>query len=204
MKQAQFFMDKEGDRWFERNRDRLGQHDAVSEAIEKYVPIKPTMQVLEIGAANGWRLAKLREKYGCIVTGLDPSHAAAQDAKKHSVTVWTGTAAAMPLRSNAYDIVIYGFCLYLTDPEDWFRIVMEGDRVLKDGGYLIIHDFRMKGDDETFAVPYKHCEGLFSYHHHFQYFWRAHPWYFHEACAGGDQDDWVEILRKHKHIPVQP
>lgn len=203
MKQAQFFIDSEGDRWFERNAEKLGEHDPVSKAIEQYVTDKP-QHVLEIGCSNGWRLAKLRDKYGCTVTGLDPSHAAAEDARKRNVTVWTGTAAAMPLRSHAYDVVIYGWCLYLTDPEDWFRIVMEGDRVLKDGGYLIIHDFRMTGDDEPYARPYEHCEGLYSYHHHFQYFWRAHPWYFHEANAGGEQGDWVEIMRKHKHIPVRP
>lgn len=201
MKQAQFFIDKEGDRWFERNAAKLGEHDPVSELIEQ-LHIKPE-NVLEIGCSNGWRLAALHDKYKCGVTGLDPSHTASQDARKRGISVWTATAAGMPLRSKTYDLVIYGFCLYLTDPEDWFRIAMEGDRVLKDGGYLIIHDFER--EPEAFARVYEHAKDILSYHVDFAGFWLAHPWYEQIATkSGGGSDDWVTAMRKRAKIRVIP
>jgi len=30
-----------------------------------------------------------------------------------------------------FDLIIFGFCLYLTDWSDWFRIVAEADTVLR-------------------------------------------------------------------------
>jgi ubiquinone/menaquinone biosynthesis C-methylase UbiE len=199
MKQAQLFIDKEGDRWFERNAARLGEHDPVCSAIEQK-GIRPK-SVLEIGCSNGWRLAKLRDKYGCNIMGLDPSHAAAEDARTRKVTVWTATAAAMPIRSHAFDLVIYGWCLYLTDPDDWFRIATEGDRVLQNEGYLIIHDFNT--GDSAYARKYEHAEDILSYHVQWSKLWLAHPWYMRIYGKQEGLDEAVTILRKrHGSIPV--
>jgi SAM-dependent methyltransferase len=200
VKQAQFFMDSEGDRWFERNAERLGQRDPVSAVIFS-LGIKPT-NVLEIGCSNGWRLAALRDKYKCGIAGIDPSRKAAQEARKHEIGVWTGTAAAMPARSNNYDLVIYGFCLYLTDPEDWFRIAMEGDRVLKDGGYLIIHDFN--NGAQAFARKYEHADGILSYHVQWSKLWLAHPWYHRVYGKQEGPDEAITVLHKRTRVEVLP
>jgi len=66
--------------------------------------------------------------------------------------------------------------LYLCDPEDYFEIAFEGNRVLKDEGYLIIHDFDVI-DERSRRVPYKHKEGIFSHHVAFENLWAGHPWY---------------------------
>ncbi|MGB6911936.1 MAG: hypothetical protein WBE42_04170 [Pseudolabrys sp.] len=42
---------------------------------------------------------------------------------------------------DTIDLLIYGWCLYLCDREDLFKIVTEGDRILKDSGYLVVYDF---------------------------------------------------------------
>lgn len=194
MRQSDIFRQSEGDRWLERNRAVLGQRDPVSDIIAK-LGIKPSY-LLEIGCSNGWRLDFLREKYGCKVMGVEPSQNAADEAGiKRSIPVFSATAAALPIRGGAYDVVIYGFCLYLTDPADWHRIVAEGDRVLKTGGYLIIHDFMSPA--EPFARQYEHCDGVTAYHVDFAQFWLASPLYevvhwevFH------DHDEGVTVLRK--------
>lgn len=176
MRQADIFLASEGDAWLARNRGNLGAADPVSEAIEK-ADIKPR-RVLEIGCANGWRLAALRDKYGCEVYGVEPSHQACFDAGTLRVPVQQATAERLPISSlikdYLFDVVIYGFCLYLTDPADWFRIVAEGDRVLADSGHLIIHDFSAQ---ETFARRYTHRDGLLAYHVPFRHLWLAHPLY---------------------------
>jgi SAM-dependent methyltransferase len=199
MRQADIFRESEGDAWFERNRARIGEHDPVSEAIEK-TGIVPT-RVLEIGCANGWRLAKLSDKYGCEVIGIEPSVAACAEAKKLQVGVIHGTADWLPAIGD-FDLVIFGFCLYLTDPADWFKIVSDADCVLQDGGHIVIHDFETWG--QFFAREYEHRDGVMSYHFDFAKLWLAHPWY-HVVCRRLDEaDDSITILKKRPSTEVRP
>jgi SAM-dependent methyltransferase len=191
MMQKHIFLASEGDAWFARNCDRLGERDLVSGVIEN-AKITPK-NVLEIGCANGWRLGRLREKYGCEVTGIEPSLEARTAASCDGIRTINATAAVLPLLKAAFDLVIYGFCLYLTDPEDWLQIAAEGDRVLKPGGYLIIHDFGESG--KPFARRYEHCDGVLSYHVDFSKLWLGNPLYFvvTRVIAG---DAMVTVLKK--------
>src|SRR6267154_2712557 len=133
MKQADIFAESEGDAWLDRNRALIGR-DPVSEAID-HLGLKP-QRVLEIGCANGWRLAALRGKFDCEVHGVEPSMQGCIEAAVRGVTVWRITAESLPAGNETYDLVIYGFVLYLCDPVDLFSIVKESDRVLKDKGYV--------------------------------------------------------------------
>lgn len=203
MKQADIFVESEGDHWFERNRAKIGVRDPVSELIEE-AGIKPT-SVLEIGCANGWRLAYLREKYGCDVHGVEPSYQACVEAARLRVPVWRITAEALPAGNEAYDLVIYGFCLYATDPADWFKIVAEGDRVLRPDGHIVIHDFSIRPDGEAHARQYEHRDGIWSYHVDFSHFWLANPLYSHVMWSAHPGDgELVEIIQKANALPVRP
>jgi len=198
MTQAQTFIDGEGDAWFARNRERLGQHDPVYERLRARA-IVPT-RALEVGCANGWRLKKLNEAYGCTVAGVEPSKAALDATELQVAMLEHGAADVLPWLNSAFDLVIYGFCLYLTDPEDWFTIVAEGDRVLADGGHIVIHDFADGGNPH--ALRYEHAEGVLAYHVNFSALWLMHPWYrlvdWHK-----DDAELVTILEKNtKRIPV--
>lgn len=196
MSQKDIFLASEGDAWFARNCDRLGERDLVSGLIETagLVP----RRALEVGCSNGWRLSRLRRKYGCQVTGVEPSIEACTAAAANGITVLNRTAASLPPLD--FDLVIYGFCLYLTDPADWFEIVAEGDNVLAHGGHLIIHDFDMT-DSHPFAVKYQHRKGLLSYHVDFARFWLAHPHYrlLDTIVAGSER---VTLIKKVSNIVV--
>jgi SAM-dependent methyltransferase len=196
MMQKDIFLQSEGDAWFARNCDRLGEHDPVSEIIEA-AGIKPK-RVLEIGCANGWRLSRLRGKYGCEVAGVEPSIEACTAAAANGVDVHNRTAAMLP--GPGFDLVIYGFCLYLTDPAEWFDIVAEGDDVLADGGYLIVHDFDMT-NSHPFARRYEHRPDILAYHVDFAKFWLAHPCYHPvEIYVAGNER--VTLMRKVHNIVV--
>jgi len=73
-----------------------------------------------------------------------------------------------------FDIVVFGFCLYLCDREDLFRIAQEADRVLKPDGWLIIHDFFAKTPTRR---EYHHKPGLFSYKMDYRRLFDWHPAY---------------------------
>jgi SAM-dependent methyltransferase len=192
MKQSEIMKLGEADAWFNRNRDKLGLLDPVTDLIagNKITP----RSVLEVGCANGWRLERLREQFGCNVLGIDPSAEACISALGlHDVPVLRGTARSLLSGVGDYDMIIYGFCLYVTDPEDWFYIAAEADRALQSNGYLIIHDFA--APSRPFTRPYKHRAGLLSYHFDFARLWLTHPAYVLVARAI-DGDTMVTILRK--------
>lgn len=171
MKQKDVFFHSEGKAWLARNRSKItSANDPVLDALEQYkiIPAK----VLEVGCANGWRLDALKKKYGCAVEGIEPGQSEKADSL---VPVQYGTADDLiSWRGETFDLVIYGFCLYLCDPEDYFHIVAEGDRVLKDGGHLVVYDFC---SELPYKIPYKHKKGLFSHHYDFSRLWLGHPAY---------------------------
>jgi len=183
MKQSEEFLKGEGKAWLARNIDKLtGENDPVLEAIEKYkLELK---DVLEVGCANGWRVDIMEKMYGAhCVLGLDPGGIG---------KIMRGTAAHLPIAEGTVNGLIYGWCLYLCDPEDYFQIAKEGDRVLRDGGYLIVYDFNA---DSPFKTKYKHREGLWSYHFDFANLWLSSPAYSVYGRTVQDETR-VTILKK--------
>lgn len=191
MRQADVFLNSEGDAWLERNRDRLGQSDPVAQVIET-AGIRPK-RVLEVGCANGWRLAALRDRYGCEIFGVEPSRLACIEAAARRVPAVQCSASNLAV-AGPFDMVIYGFCLYLTDPSDWLRIASEGDGVLIPGGHLIIHDFAH--DAQPFARRYEHLDALKAYHFDFAKLWLGHPLYRVMLRGVYANDEMITVLRK--------
>jgi ubiquinone/menaquinone biosynthesis C-methylase UbiE len=189
MKQTDIMLAGEADAWFARNRSQLGAHDPVGRVIAD-LGLKP-QAVLEIGCANGWRLKALQAHCDCDIYGIDPSRDAVADADVR--TIGLGTADSLPFGNASLDMVIFGFCLYLCDPADLFRIAAEADRVLDDGGHLIIHDFA--DIEPPFARPYEHRDGVLAYHLDHAKLWLAHPWYT-RVCRRPFSDGLVTVLAK--------
>lgn len=195
--QAQIFLNGEGQAWLERNKNKLPiSDDPVLESLGTNL-LHPK-KVLEVGCANGWRLIELEKKYKCLCTGIDPSVTHSQITGR--VALHRGVASNLQLfNHNAFDLIIYGFCLYLCDPEDYFMIVKEGDRVLADGGHLVIYDFNL----DAFVLPhsrtYAHRPGLRSHKMRFENLWKSHPAYTavsqHLMGKGNDLTS-VTVLKK--------
>lgn len=205
MKQKYMFLEDEGDRWFERNRDKLGMYDIETDPVVaaiRMLKIEPK-RVLEVGCGSGNRLVSLRAMYKCEIMGVEPSLKAAVAAAALRVPVMQSTASLLPV-AGPFDLVIYGFCLYLTDPEDWLTIASEGDRVLADDGHLIIHDFFWDGPAN--ARRYEHRDGVLSYHTDFARLWLGHPLYSVVTRQCIDADVVVTVLKKRsaRTIPVLP
>lgn len=190
MKQSDAFLDSEGEQWFARNQAHLVRDpDPVMEAIQA-CKIKPD-RLLEVGCSNGWRVKAMEKKWKCHAYGIDPMF---------KTTLWNcrrGTADDLSaFGPDTFDLVIYGWCLYLCDREDLFKIVTEGDRILKEGGYLVVYDFHTKKPHKR---KYKHYEGLFSFKMDHAALWLAHPSYrliHRELFDSGDNQTSVTILQK--------
>ena len=86
LKQKEVFLNSEGDKWFFRNKESLENTSLdkdylFQEIVSFYPESSPEINILEIGCGNGKRLKEL-QKRGFTVTGIDPSSAAIEDAKK--------------------------------------------------------------------------------------------------------------------------
>lgn len=162
------------------------------------------MKVLEVGCGEGTRLAWLKNNLNAHCYGIEPSAQAVAAACAKGINVQQGTADILPFDSQSFDIVIFGFCLYLCDREDLFRIASEADRVLRTLGWLMIMDFYSPVPQ---ARTYHHRPGVQSYKMDYCSLFTWHPDYAcmtHKVRHHGEAnytdtpDEWVAIsvLRK--------
>jgi SAM-dependent methyltransferase len=205
------FVAGEADEYFCRNVEALTKiHDraladpTVDPILRALIDIKPA-SILEIGAANGWRLDVALRLWGTRGVGIEPSREAVADGalRYPGIALHAGTADQMPVESAAFDCVVFGFCLYLCDRSDLFYIAAEANRVLKPGGYLAILDFY---PPVPYRNPYAHRQGLFSHKMDHGTLWSWHPDYSiwrhevlaHEGKSADDPDERlaVTVLKK--------
>ena len=178
MSQKNTFLSGEGNMWYQRNKSAFTtekqKEDPVLLALE-HCQIKP-VRVLEIGCANGWRLAELHNRYNCETYGVDPSEEAIVDGKVQYpyMHLSVGTADDLP-RIEPVDLIVFGFCLYLCDPEDLFKIAMESHHLLKNNGYIAILDFHPPTGH--YRNKYSHKEGVYSYKMNYSTIFSWHPAY---------------------------
>lgn len=146
-KQKEAWVEYEADAWFDRNQNYLKtyseERDRVISLIKEY-NLKPE-RVLEIGCSAGYRLNGIKNAFGnCEVHGVEPSKEAIQYGQNAfpAVNFLNGTADDLSaFEDDSMDIVIVGFVFYVIDRSTFFKVVAEIDRVLKNGGILIIVDF---------------------------------------------------------------
>lgn len=216
--QKEAFLESEGDAWFERNRVAINNRnyqsgDLIVESVIRCVSPRGSDQtgdvnLLEIGCGDGKRLKYLQERIGINCYGVEPSNKALTEALKLGVSVSKATADNLPYPDKTFDILVFGFCLYLCDRDDLFKIANEANRVLKSTGWLIIHDFYSIIPNKT---KYRHLEGIYSFKMDYRRLFDWHPDYTcithtvnaHNSDTFNDNpDEWVatSVLRKKSRI----
>jgi len=168
-----------GDDWFERNKAALGNRDLASDALS-HIDFSPN-DILEVGAANGWRLKKLRDQYNCNVRGIDISKEAIKNAVD-GIQIDYGYAHDLPYEDKSFDMVIFGFCLCFISPEDWHQIVSESNRVLRDKGIVILYDFMgtrfvKRAMKKIMADSTLEDKPVYIYNFDWPSLWLSHPGY---------------------------
>lgn len=194
--QKDIFLSSEGDAWYERNKEIINhkETDQIINCINE-LGLKPK-KILEIGCSNGYRLDKLEKQYGAACFGIDPSLEAIKEGQAafKKIKLSQGTADALDFPASEFDLVIIGFCLYLCDRNDLFKIAYEVDRVLADEGQIVILDF---GPPFPYKNNYKYVEGVFSFKMNYASLFNWNPNYFtvysrvlaHEASASVNNPD---------------
>ena len=169
------FLRGEGDAYMERNRTTLKEvpaDDPLSVHIREHMADEG--RLLEIGCANGARLASVIAHRSLEGYGIDPSGLAIHEGSKRfpRLKLSVGVADKLPFEDGFFSAVMCGFCLYLVDRESLTKVVAEVDRVLVTGGNLIIWDF---DPVVNYRNPYKHKLGLYSYKMDYSRMWTGFP-----------------------------
>lgn len=175
MQKTTFLTGGEGDAYFDRNEKQFdGARDPVVATLARIS--SDYRSVLEIGCGHGGRVAALVASSDASGCGIDPSSKAIEYALTHysGIDYKVGTADNLPFQDSQFDLVIFGFCLYLCDIEDHFTIVNEANRVLRDGGLLVIYDFAAVS---PFKNAYRHKKGVHSYKMTWSNMFTSHPSY---------------------------
>jgi SAM-dependent methyltransferase len=149
------WFESEGNKWFSRNKSLLGKtFDFCLFLLELY-SIKPK-DVLEIGCANGYRLAEIHKRFKSNVVGVEPSKNAIEDGKKKYpfIKFIRNVCENLNLRKK-FDLIIISFVFHWIYRENLYACVQKIDNLLKDDGYLVIGDF---GTDYFFKRKYHHLE----------------------------------------------
>ncbi len=124
----------------------------VADFIEGFLKVYPKSikNIMEIGCCYGYNLNYLIDRFGekedIHAYGVDSSDKAIEYGRVKwnncsNIHLSCSCSNSLPFGEDEFDIVMVGFCLYVT-PREWIQdSVTEINRVLKRGGFLVITDF---------------------------------------------------------------
>ena len=169
--QTSLFESNEGNAWFRRNQLGL-QQSGISFEVKTIKDVLGTVRadinsILEIGCGDGRKVESMAAFFQADGTGIDPSTEAVaagserlRDSGCTTVTLSVGTADNLPFATGQFDLVHFGFSLYVVSRERLYASLAQADRVLRAGGFLTIFDF---DPSVMHRRSYAHQPGIFSY-----------------------------------------
>lgn len=158
MKSIESRLVEECNKYFERNRHVFQDEKEASQGtyfaadfLRRIQMIYPNSinKMLEIGCSYGYNLDYLYREL-CVgrgeLYGVDPSDKAieygrSKMSEENKIYLFQACSNELPFPDEMFDVVIVGFCLYIT-PRDWIEgSINEIDRVLNHEGFLVVTDF---------------------------------------------------------------
>ena len=179
-KQKKIFLKFEANKFYKRNIERLNtinyKNDKIFVELKNYLGIKKKkLNLLEVGCCDAGLINFISQHFKHIKChGIDPSSFSIKSQKNPDLNLKVATADKLPFKNDMFDILIYNFCLYLSDDEDLTKIIFEADRVLKNNGVIFILDFYHK---QTKYIKYVHHKGVFSRKMDYSKLFLWHPKY---------------------------
>ena len=192
MDAKKIFLEQEGNAWYARNKEQLEKlkigHGIkfLSDFLENEkgkdqldLLMKSQWKILEVGSSYGYNLSYLESLFHCECHGIEPSLDAVEEGNKmnagKAISLIQGTADELPYEDQEFDVVLLGFCMFWVDRKYLMRAYAEADRVLREGGLMVVIDF------DT-GIPYKrlnkHNENAYTYKMNYSKVLLDNPQYF--------------------------
>jgi SAM-dependent methyltransferase len=176
--QKDIFLAKEADNWFLRNKDKILNEEKNYFPLEVVLPyLAARKKILEVGCSVGNNLNYLQEVCSneLELTGIEPSQLAIKEGQKRfeDIRFIQDTAEGVSrLNDEKFDVIIFGFCLYLVDRESIQEIIQATYEKLSNKGILVIVDFDTKN---PFQNEYSHQAGVYSFKADYGNIFAQHP-----------------------------
>lgn len=208
--QLEHALRRDGDGYHARSHAGIGTiTDPVFAQLELIHRVRPITSVLEIGCTTGFRLARARTAFGATCAGLEVAPAAVAEGRERypDVDLREGVAPRdlEHWAATTFDVVVVGHFLYLLPREEVFALAAAVDRLVVDGGHLVVMDFL---SPTPTSAPYAHHADLRVFKHDPSLPWQWSPTYFlvsrqvyeiaENPVAAQDPRAWqtVDVLRK--------
>lgn len=147
MTQYEIFSNQEADQYFIRNQDKLhniiNEKDVCVELIKTNLPVEEVHSVIELGAADGYRLHLIKSLFpNCSrIVGTDLSQKAVDEGKKRYGIAMYKAAIEDVLDEEPFDLVIVNSVLHWVDRNNLFKAFYCIDRLVNNNKYLCVGDF---------------------------------------------------------------
>lgn len=130
-------------------------------------------------AGNGRNIHYLKDILDCSISGIEPSSDAVSEGNRmffnNENVLIKGTSDQLPYDDESVDVVLFGVSLFWIGRKYLFRSIFEADRILKEGGYLLITDF-----DTT--IPFKrvnsHNKDAWTFKMNYSKLYLSNPQYY--------------------------
>jgi trans-aconitate methyltransferase len=189
------FETDDADLWYYRNKDKFLDIDTdpIMKMISK-LTIEPTCAI-EFGCSDGYRLNWINKSFGSLCAGVEISDAAIRNGEKKYPDIFFLKSHIRHANLTHFraDLLIFGFCLYLVKPEHLTQVVWIADKVLEEGGHIIIWDYY---SEKQFFRRYKHNEKVMENHMDYSSMFSWHPHYNIVASDFGAPEGPVFAIRK--------
>jgi ubiquinone/menaquinone biosynthesis C-methylase UbiE len=144
MIQDDYFNTIEGNNYYLRNnQDQNPNKELISLLKSNNVHIS---NLLDVGGFTGFQANALHDIYGCNCSVLEPSELALNEGKlKYPyINFKQGVANKILFGDEEFDLIIVNFVLHWIDRKYLLKSIAEMDRVLSNGGHILIGDFTPK------------------------------------------------------------
>lgn len=142
--------ERQADEYFRRNLHVYGQKPAMDRVLEGITDAllacqadTSRLKILDIGCANGHRLAFLRDnEIGCEHAGMDMSPVACADGRtRWGLTIQQCKFPNDYMPYKLFDMIIISYVFMYIPRKFMLQAIKKVDESLADGGILVINDF---------------------------------------------------------------
>jgi len=120
---------------------------AITERAVLHCCFSKGAKLADIGCGNGESVLFIKKRFGYAITGVDIDRTLIEALAGDDFIC--ADAASLPFKDGELDGVLYECSLSkMNEPE---MVLAEANRVLKNGGWIIISDFFARGEDSSFT-----------------------------------------------------
>lgn len=114
----------------------VGYHNILLSLLEKYLPKKGDLKILDAGCGTGLFTKKLG-KFGDVI-GVDASAEALKFARKRGIKVKKALITKLPFKDNTFDLIVSNDVICHKSIKSDQKAINELSRVLAPGGLLLL------------------------------------------------------------------